>query len=341
MADNDELARLLATTDHNPASGFGRDLAARNRKLGLPTQPGPDLVSTLAGTGGIGSDARFPVAPVVRDPRMERQIQVRTMSGREPTPDQMTYLRAIAPQKEERSERLAGRDMPLVSYPLAELSGIPQMGRAGTAIGEAAQDPSIPNVTNAAFQTGVAAFRPAMALKALGAGYAGALATDLGAFDTGAEAQTAKTSIKLPGLTPEQQTLYDTTQSRVSRNRYKNDEELEQLKMTLQDLRDISKDFSKTQNAARVGTESEAAAQKQGEFDRAVKNAESLRDKEFARDRRFSDTVTGQVYDKTGGIAPGLVAALTGGLSRAATGGGSGPVSSGIYGTTPQAYETR
>ena len=62
-----------------------------------------------------------------------------------------------------------------------------------------------------------------------------------------------------------------------------------------------------------------------------MKNAEELRDKEFERDRRFSDTVTGQLYDKTGRIAPGLIAALTGGLSRAATGGGSGPITSGMY----------
>ena len=38
---------------------------------------------------------------------MERQIQVRTMSGREPTPEQRAYLSMVAPEKEERSERLA------------------------------------------------------------------------------------------------------------------------------------------------------------------------------------------------------------------------------------------
>jgi hypothetical protein len=276
----------------------------------------------MLASGGIGSDARFPVQPVVRDPAIERQIQRRAMAGYDPTPEQDAYLRAIMPEKEARGERLANAG--------AELSGIPQIGRAGAAIGEAAQDPSIPNVTNAAFQTGMAAFRPAAALKSLGAGYAGALASDLGLFGgSQAEAQTAKPALR--GLSSEQQTLYDATQNKIARGRYKNDEELEQLKMTLQDLRDISKDFSKTENAARVGTESNAAAQKQGEFDRAVKNAEALRDKEFARDKRFSDTVTGQVYDKTGGIAPGLIAALTGGLSRSATGGGSGPISSGAY----------
>lgn len=249
--DNGELARILAGADQ-PVSPAERGLAALNRKLRQQTPAGDDLVRTLAGTGGIGSDARMPVAPVMRDPVLERQIQRRTMAGLEPPPEQAGYLKAVAPEKEARSDRLSAL--------AAELSGIPQVRRAAGGISEEVQDPSIPNITNAAVQTSLAAFRPAPALKALGAGYAGAVASDLGAFDSSAEAQTAKASTKLPGLNAEQQTLYDTTQNRIVRNRYKNDEELEQLKVTLQDLRDISKDFSKRQNAARVGTESNAAA---------------------------------------------------------------------------------
>jgi hypothetical protein len=120
------------------------------------------------GQGGIGSDARMPVAPVVRDPRTERLIQLRAMRGLDPTPEQDAYLRAIRPEKEARGDRLAAAG--------AELSGIPQIGRAGTAIGKAIEEPSIPTVTNAAVQTSLAALRPAVALKSLGLGYGAAIA---------------------------------------------------------------------------------------------------------------------------------------------------------------------
>ena len=217
--DNGELARLLAGAEQ-PVGPAERELAARNRKLRAQAgQPGDDLARTLAGPGGIGSDgrmpvgpaaddltrtlagtgggigsdARMPIAPVQRDPQLERKIQVWTMSGRQPTPEMDAYLRAIAPEKMDRSERLAGRDTPLVPYLPAELSMIPQMGRAGNAIGKAYEDPSIPNVTNAGVQTSIAALRPLAGLKMLGAGYSAAVADDLGAFDSmSAEAQTKK-----------------------------------------------------------------------------------------------------------------------------------------------------
>jgi hypothetical protein len=70
----------------------------------------PVTLSTLLkeGQGGIGSDALMPVAPVVRDPNLERQIQVRALRGLDPTPEQDAYLRAIMPEKEARGERLGG-----------------------------------------------------------------------------------------------------------------------------------------------------------------------------------------------------------------------------------------
>ena len=86
MADN-ELARILASGEQ-PVSPMERELAARNKKLGQQTgaTAGDERLARILAGGGIGSDARMPVAPVMRDPVMERQIQVRTMSGREPTP---------------------------------------------------------------------------------------------------------------------------------------------------------------------------------------------------------------------------------------------------------------
>jgi hypothetical protein len=81
MADN-ELARILASGEQ-PVSPMERELAARNKKLGQQTgaTAGDERLARILADGGIGSDARMPVAPVMRDPVMERQIQVRTMSG--------------------------------------------------------------------------------------------------------------------------------------------------------------------------------------------------------------------------------------------------------------------
>ena len=153
--------------------------------------------------------------PVPRNPRTERLIQLRGMRGLDPTPEQAEYLRSVAPEKEARSERLASA--------AAELSGIPQLGRAARGIGEAVQDPSIPNVTNAAVQSSLAAFRPVTALKALGVGYASALANDIiGPNIPPAHGQTRKggaPKVVLPGLSQEQQSFYDAAEKRLQRRR--------------------------------------------------------------------------------------------------------------------------
>jgi hypothetical protein len=98
MADN-ELARILASGEQ-PVSPMERELAAWNKKLGQKTgaTAGDERLARILAGGGIGSDARMPVAPVMRDPVMERQIQVRTMSGREPTPEQRHPPGSLVPR---------------------------------------------------------------------------------------------------------------------------------------------------------------------------------------------------------------------------------------------------
>jgi len=263
---------------------------------------GPTLSDLLKeAMGGIGSDARMPVGPAIRPMASNPAYTLggKRMEGQRPLTD--TEL-----------------NMPRAA---AELTGIPQ---AASAIGEAYQDPSIPTVFNAGARTALAAGRPLGAAGILGTGYLSALLKDAGAFDgpSEAEAQTAKPSTRLEGLSDQQQALWDTTQNKIARGRYKNDEELEQLKMTLQDLRDISKEFSKTQNAERVKLGGQAASQKQDEYDRAVRASEAAFAHEMSRDRRFSDTDTGKLYDRTGGVAPWIAGGAFGLGSRLATGGG-------------------
>jgi hypothetical protein len=72
----------------------------------------------------------------------------------------------------------------------------------------------------------------------------------------------------------------------------------------------------------------------------ATANAEAARDRELARERRFSDTYTGRAFDLAGGFAPGVVGGLTGLLTRGAGraigwGGGAGLFSAHV----PLGYE--
>jgi hypothetical protein len=241
------------------------------------------------------------------------------MAGYDPTPEQDAYLRAIMPEKEARGERLANVG--------AELSGIPQMGRAARGIGEAVQDPSIPNITNAAVQTSLAPFRPLTALKALGLGYAGALANDVvGPNIPPAHGKTRRggaPKVVLPGLSQEQQSFYDAAEKRLRDDDFSSPADKRQVQQQLQELRQLSNDFVRNNADSQRRLEEGAKAKAQEEYDRQVSAAEAARDKELARDRRFSDTEVGKLWDKTGGLAPVLAGTVTGALSRSATGGGS------------------
>ena len=288
-------------TDPNPFDAALRELAQ------MLADGGED---DGGGGGGIGSDARMPVQPVTRDPRLERQIQVRASRGMDPTPEQDAYLRAIAPEKAERSERLAGRDMPLVPYLPAELSMIPQAGRAMNALGKAYEDPSIPSATNAAVQTGLAALRPVAALKALGAGYGAALADDLGAFggnEAQAQAKKGAPSKTLPGLLPEQQAEYDALDKKLASGDFGSSAERRMIVERHRELRTISDKYATSKN--------EGA---QAEYNRRGEAADAAFKREMARDKRFADSTVGKVFEETAGVTPLLAAAGTGLAVRAA-----------------------
>ena len=276
------------------------------------------FVQEMVAAGATPSEAVAAADEIVSQPqppsRMPRQIQRRAMAGREPTPEQADYLQSVLPQKEARGEALGRIGL--------ELTGVPQMGRAASGIGEAINDPSLANVTNAGAQTALAALRPGMALKVLGGGYAGALASDLGAFGTPATAQATKKTASLPGLAPEQQAAYDAAQKKLQSG-FANGADRRQTEALLGELRAVSNEFVRSQNAGRQGVETQAATSRQQEYDRAVSKAEMARDHELARDRRFSDTEVGKIWDKTGGLAPLAAGALTGAMSRTATGGGN------------------
>lgn len=116
----------------------------------------------------------------------------------------------------------------------------------------------------------------------------------------------------MPGLTPDQQKAYEAGQRRLQAGRFGSAAERRQIEEEMRGLRQISTEFISGRNRA-----------SQDEYNRAVTKAETARDAELARNRRFSDTATGKVWDATGGAAPVFAGALAGAVGRVASGGGS------------------
>lgn len=182
--------------------------------------------------------------------------------------------------------------------------------RAGEAVAEAYQDPSLANVTNAGFQSGMAVLRPAAALGMLGAGYAEATRRDLGVGAAGpAEAQqkkkTAQPTRTYEGLNADQSRRLDELRGKIEARSASRAEREE-----FAGLNAIVTDLQRQRNTAG-----------QGEYNQAVDRAEQAFKIEKARDTRFADSEVGKMMGVTGGLNPILAGIGVGGLSRLATGG--------------------
>jgi hypothetical protein len=77
------------------------------------------------------------------------------------------------------------------------------------------------------------------------------------------------------------------------------------------------------ESEANIATERQSKEAELAEYQNQVKRAEMARDFELSRDRRFSDTAGGKIYDAMGGTAPIVAGALLGAGSRLATGPGA------------------
>jgi hypothetical protein len=183
--------------------------------------------------------------------------------------------------------------------------------RAGQAVSEAYSDPSIANMTNAGVQSAIAGFRPIMAGKVALGGLGIAGANDLLMSEANAQAKKrtveAVATATLPGLSDEQNSEYNSLQQRLRAANFGGGADRRAVERRVEQLRKLSDDYAGARNASR-----------QSEYDAAVKRAETARDTIMAdRPKKFSDTSVGQVYDKLGVVAPGVIAAGMGGLTRA------------------------
>jgi hypothetical protein len=147
---------------------------------------------------------------------------------------------------------------------------------------------------------------------------------DLGAFNWGAEAQSAKkgapAKTPMPGLTPEMQAEYDAAQKRLADGDFSGPAERRQVEKTVEDFRRASIEYqSRNADAVRQQQANQKAADL-AEYNRRVSVAEASKQREMDRDVRFQDTTTGKVYKETAGVTPFLASAGLSGLNRAATG---------------------
>jgi len=219
--------------------------------------------------------------------RQRRAIQRRAMAGRDPT---LTIAELEALKRRLPLFREQGL---ATERAIANLTPVP-------AIAEAVADPSLATITNAGVQTAAMTGAPKVALGLLGAGYGAAVSKDLGMFDGSANAQTVR-------------------QSNAAANAAKAnaDAKIRELKAKTDAERQAAEiEARRAANAL----EAEKAASTKAEFDRGLLRAEDAKAREFARDKRFSDTETAKMYEKTGGFTPFIGGMIGGGLYRAIKG---------------------
>lgn len=218
----------------------------------------------------------------------------------------------------------------------AELTGFPQAVRAGESVGNALANPTLPNATDAGVQSALALGRPFKAAGIMAGGLGIGAAEDAGLFGTSAQAQQPPKAPPndFPNLPPEVNSEYARLRNQVGRNGYRSYDERDNMLRRMRQIEDLSNQMMLNKaNTANQGEQTrvqeeerrktEEARVKQAEYDRAVKAAEGSRDAELARNRRFSDTEFGKVWDKTSGTMPGLMAIPVGAVTRMSTGGGT------------------
>jgi hypothetical protein len=204
---------------------------------------------------------------------------------------------------------------------IAEATGVPGVARAAS---NTYNEPSIANATDLGTRTALMAFRPVAAAKTLAAGLGLGTVSDLGGLTPPAVAQTA-TAGAGDGLSPDQYKQLQRLEA-AEKARKISGADLQQLRR----LRELQADYTRELNRSKIAGDAAGKSKDREEYDRAVRVAERARDQELARERRFSDTTAGQIWDKTGGLMPMVFGGVAGGLSRAATGGGSNLYNYGI-----------
>jgi hypothetical protein len=259
--------------------------------VAVPQQPRNALLR------GVPDYGFGPVTPMSRDGYMP-QGELRSY---EPSPGESaaSYLGALGPV----GQRAAPVANALLNYgPVPAQAAVEQFDRAGTAVADAYNDPSLANVTNAGAQSALAVGRPVAGAAILGAGMLEGARRDF-APDIFSPAN---------ALTRKQTREQEMRDREAARQR-----EAEANRIRLEsEARRAEADAAAVREA-----EAERKRKEQEEYNRAIGFAETARDSELERRHSFEDTNVGKIYRETGGAAPFLLAAGLGGFARAGLGG--------------------
>jgi hypothetical protein len=180
---------------------------------------------------------------------------------------------------------------------------VQQASDAGRATGEFANTGSLADFGNMAVQNALLVGRP-LAAGALGGGtFLEAARRDL---MSGGDARAQSF------LTPEQRAELKSANDKLAKGKFGSGAERRTLEATVNRLNELDAELAKTQ-AGNVERQRAADAERRSTEDAAARGrANAAYQAGLDTDRRFSDTAVGQVFDKVGPLAPGVVAAGTG-----------------------------
>jgi hypothetical protein len=222
-------------------------------------------------------------------------------------------------------------DLALAAAEFPARATVDQFDRAGSGVAEAFADPSLENITNAGVQSGLAMMSPTLTAVS-GIGGLGLAALRDANIIPSAEARRLNkaprpTPAPAPVAAPEVDPVFEKIKDDPSLLALYQQIKVEQNNAT-RDYPGRNGDASRAEAAGRAkilqGQFADALAKrdaaKQGIYDQQVQNAIAARDLELSRDRRFSDTEVGKVYDKLGGYAPLVAGFVPGVMSKLAYG---------------------
>lgn len=241
--------------------------------------------------------------PQMMPERDMRRLIAKQLAGVPFTPEEATALAGHTARQQQVSDKAADTGW--------EMTGVPGVARAAQ---ETWNDPSLANATNLGARTAMTAFRPLAAAGIMAGGLGIGAARDAGMFGGSAEAA---------GLSPEDKVRAAAVRKQLAAGKFANGAERRALEREDAKFSEIEKAAAIAGNTKEIEADAEKKKADQAEYSRAVTGAERARDTELARNRRFSDTEVGKVWDKAGGWGPFVVGAGMGGLTRLAGGGGS------------------
>lgn len=204
----------------------------------------------------------------------------------------------------ERGAPVAGA---ILDYgPLPAQGVVDQFDRAGTAVADAVNDPTLANVTNAGVQSAFAVGRPVAGAAMLGAGMLEGARRDFAPDIFGsAEAQSLNRKQRRE---QEMQDREAARQREAEANRIRVESEARRAEADAAAARKEDED--------KKALELQKQQEDNAEYRRAISRAETLRDDELGKKWSFADSEAGKVFRASGGLAPAAFGVLGGAGGR-------------------------